>query len=138
MTDGGVITIAVENVHAQDERGTQRDLVRISVSDTGHGMPPEVKARVFEPFFTTKDVSKGSGLGLPQVYGFAQQSGGEVSIESAVGAGTTVTLLLPRGPRAIPSPHPGPPTRRSARDGCATPRAGGMYCWWRTTRKCRR
>jgi CheY-like chemotaxis protein len=51
---------------------------------------------VFEPFFTTKDIGKGSGLGLPQVYGFAQQSGGRISIESEVGAGTVVTLLLPR------------------------------------------
>ena len=59
-------------------------------------MPPEVLARVFEPFFTTKDISKGSGLGLPQVYGFAQQSGGRVKIESEVGRGTVVTLFLPR------------------------------------------
>ena len=63
-------------------------------------MPPEVIARAFEPFFTTKDVSRGSGLGLPQVYGFAQQSGGQVTIESEVGAGTVVTLLLPRSSRA--------------------------------------
>jgi CheY-like chemotaxis protein len=63
-------------------------------------MPPEVQARVFEPFFTTKDVHKGSGLGLPQVYGFAQQCLGRVTIESAVGTGTTVTLLLPRSHHA--------------------------------------
>ena len=69
------------------------------VADTGCGMPPEVLGRVFEPFFTTKDVSKGSGLGLPQVYGFANQSGGRVAIDSVVGAGTTVTLLLPRSLR---------------------------------------
>jgi CheY-like chemotaxis protein len=62
-------------------------------------MPPEVKARVFEPFFTTKDVNKGSGLGLPQVYGFAQQSGGRVTVDSEVGTGTTVTVLLPRSAR---------------------------------------
>jgi CheY-like chemotaxis protein len=63
-------------------------------------MPPEVLARAFEPFFTTKDVSKGSGLGLPQVYGFAQQSRGEVSIRSNIGSGTTVTIWLPRSLRA--------------------------------------
>ena len=59
-------------------------------------MPPDVLSRAFEPFFTTKDVGKGSGLGLPQVYGFAHQSGGQVTIDSEVGVGTIVTLLLPR------------------------------------------
>jgi CheY-like chemotaxis protein len=59
-----------------------------------------VQARVFEPFFTTKEVHKGSGLGLPQVYGFAQQCLGCVTIKSAVGIGTTVTLLLPRSRKA--------------------------------------
>ena len=93
MPDGGMITIAVENSSSQD---AGEDWVRISVADTGTGMPPEVQARAFEPFFTTKDISKGSGLGLPQVYGFVQQSGGRVTIHSTVGEGTIVTLLLPR------------------------------------------
>ena len=95
MPEGGAITITVENVRTTDA-GVDRDVVRLSVADTGIGMAPEIVARVFEPFFTTKDVGKGSGLGLPQVYGFAQQSGGRVSIDSSVGAGTTVTLWLPR------------------------------------------
>ena len=95
MSDGGVISITVENVHEPKGEATA-DFVKVSVTDTGQGMPPEVKARVFEPFFTTKDIGKGSGLGLPQVYGFAQQSGGQVTIDSAVGVGTIVTLLLPR------------------------------------------
>jgi len=93
MPAGGVITISVDNVNSQD---AGEDWVRISVEDTGVGMTPDVQARAFEPFFTTKDVSKGSGLGLPQVYGFVQQSGGRVTIESAVGTGTTVNLFLPR------------------------------------------
>jgi signal transduction histidine kinase/ActR/RegA family two-component response regulator len=99
MTAGGRIVITAANTTAEGEDGESGEFVRIDVADTGHGMPPEVQARVFEPFFTTKDVSKGSGLGLPQVYGFAQQSGGRISIESAVGIGTTVTLLLPRSLR---------------------------------------
>jgi PAS domain S-box-containing protein len=99
MANGGVITIAAENTYLKGDGGAPSDFVTISVSDTGHGMSPEVQARVFEPFFTTKDVSKGSGLGLPQVYGFAQQSGGRVEIASEVGVGTIVTLLLPRSLR---------------------------------------
>jgi CheY-like chemotaxis protein len=67
----------------------------VTVSDNGTGIAPEVLAHVFEPFFTTKEVGKGSGLGLAMVYGFAQQSGGHVSIESTPGEGTSVTIVLP-------------------------------------------
>ena len=73
------------------------DCVGLEISDTGHGMPPEVAARAFEPFFTTKEAGKGTGLGLSMVYGFARQSGGSASIRSDVGRGTAVALLLPRG-----------------------------------------
>ena len=100
------------------------DFVQISITDTGRGMSPEVRARAFEPFFTTKDVSKGSGLGLPQVYGFAQQSGGRVTIDSEIGVGTIVTLLLPRsrsapvsGPRTAETPGVAPAKQEADRRG---------------------
>src|SRR5262249_20623032 len=70
--------------------------IELRIEDTGYGMPPETLARVYEPFFTTKEVGKGTGLGLSQVYGFAKQSGGSVSIESEVGRGTRVSIFLPR------------------------------------------
>jgi CheY-like chemotaxis protein len=111
MPDGGVIEINVENVETRSPDGSAADFVKISVADTGQGMPPEVKARVFEPFFTTKDVDKGSGLGLPQVYGFVQQSSGQVTLDSAVGIGTIVTLLL-----AALAAHARPWARRGRRD----------------------
>ena len=59
-------------------------------------MTPEVLAQVYEPFFTTKDKGRGSGLGLSMVYGFVTQSGGQIDIASTPGAGTTVSILLPR------------------------------------------
>jgi signal transduction histidine kinase/ActR/RegA family two-component response regulator len=76
------------------------DFVRISIADTGCGIAPEHLERVFEPFFTTKPVGKGTGLGLSQIFGFARQSGGDVAIDSTVGAGTTVSMYLPRSLRA--------------------------------------
>jgi CheY-like chemotaxis protein len=99
MPGGGTITIAAENMQEREGDVLLNDFVKLSIADTGGGMPPEVLARVFEPFFTTKDVGKGSGLGLPQVYGFAQQSGGRLTVHSEVGKGTIVTLLLPRSLR---------------------------------------
>ena len=96
MPVGGTITIRAENMTETIGGDLPHEFVKLSVADHGCGMPPEVAGRAFEPFFTTKDVSKGSGLGLPQVYGFAQQSGGRVSIESKVGHGTVVTVVLPR------------------------------------------
>ncbi|GJE09489.1 hybrid sensor histidine kinase/response regulator [Methylobacterium longum] len=93
MPRGGQFRIRTENVTAPGSDLEQS--VAIAVSDTGSGMPPEVVARAFEPFFTTKEVGKGTGLGLPQVYAFAQQSRGSVRITSEVGRGTTFTISLP-------------------------------------------
>ncbi len=73
-----------------------RRLVAISMTDTGCGIPKDFAARIFEPFFTTKEVGKGTGLGLSQVFGFAKQSGGTITVDSEPGRGSTFTLYLPR------------------------------------------
>jgi signal transduction histidine kinase/CheY-like chemotaxis protein len=100
MPGGGRLSITARNAtiapgNAPAE-GVVGDFVAVTLEDTGTGMPPETLARAFEPYFTTKEVGAGSGLGLSQVYGFANQSGGTATIESVPGAGTTVTLYLPR------------------------------------------
>ena len=103
MNGEGLMRISTENVRlASNEVGDIRagDYVKISVTDTGCGMAPEVLERAFEPFFTTKPVGKGTGLGLSQIFGFAHQSGGEVGIESQVGRGTSVSIYLPRTEKA--------------------------------------
>ena len=105
MPDGGTITITAGPLEEKADDGSSRHFVRLSVTDTGTGMAPEIVARVFDPFFTTKDVGKGSGLGLAQVYGFAQQSGGRVSIESEIAVGTVVTLQLPRSSQTPAGPQ---------------------------------
>ena len=104
MPHGGFITITAHNCAQMQDHGLEGDFVVLSVSDTGEGMKAETIARCMEPFFTTKDVGKGSGLGLAQVYGFAHGSGGTVLIDSEVGRGTTVSLLLPRSAQA-PTPQ---------------------------------
>jgi len=81
----------LEDPSAQDDR-----FVSIAIADSGAGMPDEVKERAFEPFFTTKQAGRGTGLGLSTVYGFVKQSRGAIAIDSAPGAGTTITLHLPR------------------------------------------
>jgi signal transduction histidine kinase len=99
MEGEGAMRISTSNVTlSANEVGDVRagEYVRISVTDTGCGMTPEVMERAFEPFFTTKPVGKGTGLGLSQIFGFAHQSGGEVGIESQPGKGTTVSIYLPR------------------------------------------
>ncbi len=97
MPEGGVLTIATRNIPL-DVGGSllPGDYVAVRMADTGTGMTPELIAHVYEPFFTTKEPGRGSGLGLSQVHGLAVQSGGDVRIESKLGEGTTVTLLLPR------------------------------------------
>lgn len=106
MPKGGRIILETRSARfSQEDAGDlkllrQGEYVVASVTDTGTGMPPEVAARAFEPFFTTKPAGRGTGLGLSTIYGFAQQSGGHVTIYSEVGRGTTVSLYLPRSREA--------------------------------------
>jgi len=101
MPGGGRLSIAAANIEIKKRGAAEKEelspgrYVRLVVSDTGSGMPPEVARQAFEPFFTTKEVGKGSGLGLSMVYGFTKQSGGHCEIESRPGRGTSVTLYLP-------------------------------------------
>jgi PAS domain S-box-containing protein len=114
MPDGGTLTIST-----WDRRMTEADLtnqinpapgdyIEIAVTDDGAGIDPNIQSRVFEPFFTTKPIGQGTGLGLSQVYGFVQQSGGMLRIESELGQGTTVRLYLPRdmNPEAATTEQP--------------------------------
>jgi CheY-like chemotaxis protein len=102
MPAGGIVRIQTANVPARDVGSSVAaaldfgDYVRLTVTDNGQGMRPEVVDRALDPFFTTKGVGKGSGLGLSMVHGFVTQSGGTVRIESEPGRGTTVTMYLPR------------------------------------------
>ncbi|MFC3694680.1 PAS domain-containing hybrid sensor histidine kinase/response regulator [Chenggangzhangella methanolivorans] len=96
MAGEGVLTIRVSS----DEKGplaarVSPGMVRIEIEDTGVGVAPEQLKQIFEPFFTTKEVGKGTGLGLSQAYGFAKQSGGDLTVRSALGQGATFTILLP-------------------------------------------
>ncbi|MBL8622806.1 MAG: PAS domain S-box protein [Myxococcales bacterium] len=100
MPHGGQLTIgtAEVRVEADDPRHPglpPGEFVRLTVADTGGGMPPEVRDHVFEPFFTTKDVGKGSGLGLAMVHGAVAQNGGRIELESSPGRGTVFQIYLP-------------------------------------------
>jgi signal transduction histidine kinase len=102
MPMGGHLAIETSNVQLDEDRIAIERLnldpgayVVMGIRDTGSGMDPQTRERVFEPFFTTKAKGKGTGLGLPTVYGIVDQSGGAISIDTAVGRGTSIRIYLP-------------------------------------------
>lgn len=103
MPAGGSLRLVAHNQTLSDSLGDlpAGDYVCCRLIDNGEGMPQEVQASALDPFFTTKSVGKGSGMGLPQAYGFARQSGGTLILHSQVGAGTEVTFYLPRSQQAL-------------------------------------
>ena len=102
MPGGGRLAIESSNAAVGEEAARKMpglspgEYVLLSVSDSGHGIPPEVLPHIFEPFFTTKEKGRGTGLGLATVYGIVKQSGGGIYVDTAMGAGTTFRIYLPR------------------------------------------
>lgn len=102
MPDGGRVVLEITNVTPDSEFYRRNpdaetgEYVRLSVADTGEGIPEEVKPHVFEPFYTTKAEGEGTGLGLATCYGIVKQSGGQIELVSELGRGTTFTIYLPR------------------------------------------
>ena len=132
MPNGGKLGIATANVEVDEELAAAYpgvapgSHVLTTFTDTGAGMPEEVRQNIFEPFFTTKEQGKGTGLGLATVYGIVRQSGGWIEVDSRVGEGTSFRIYLPRI-HALPaaatsrSPRVGQAQRRRDRDGRGGP-----------------
>jgi PAS domain S-box-containing protein len=118
MPKGGVLSLSGGNISldGSGSDGLAGDFVALTVTDTGSGIAPDILPKIFDPFFTTKEIDKGTGLGLSQVFGFAQQSGGQVTVRSELGAGTCFTLYLPRAdgaPMEQTDDEPPPVTTRA-------------------------
>jgi nitrogen-specific signal transduction histidine kinase/ActR/RegA family two-component response regulator len=123
MPQGGTIVVETSNVRVQDDPAEHGgapagDYVQLAITDSGVGMDRDTLSHIFEPFFTTKGPSRGTGLGLSMVYGFVQQSGGEIGVDSRVGSGTTISLRFPAAATtaaAEAAPAAAPPPEASSR-----------------------
>jgi two-component system cell cycle sensor histidine kinase/response regulator CckA len=122
MPDGGVLIISTENRELRTSLKRSNytipagRYVTISVRDTGHGIPEEIRGQIFEPFFTTKTVGQGTGLGLSTVYGIVKQSGGFIEIDNTAAMGVEFTVLLPASTPAVRSEPPVQQHARPARE----------------------
>lgn len=125
MPRGGTLTISTSNIVIEESEArlepglSAGPFVRLSIADTGHGMPAYVAEQVFEPFFTTKEAGKGTGLGLATCYGIVKQAGGRIVVDTAEGRGTTFHVDLPRSERPT-APVEGPDTGRETPGGQET------------------
>jgi nitrogen-specific signal transduction histidine kinase/CheY-like chemotaxis protein len=114
MPTGGTLSIVTTNITAETQPGCPGgSSVRLSIGDTGVGIPPEVIDQVFEPFFTTKGRDSGTGLGLASVYGIVTQAGGTIVVQSTPGIGTIFTIVLPGTDEAFPTVPVSAPSTRS-------------------------
>jgi signal transduction histidine kinase len=102
-----MINLVMNAIHAMPEGGRlqiamspEEGMVKLTIADTGCGIPQEIVAKIFEPFFTTKEFGKGTGLGLTVVKGIIEEHQGTIAVESVPGKGTTFTILLPRSSEA--------------------------------------
>ncbi len=126
MPQGGLLRIDTSSARLGDEAAARRagvppgDYAVLAVTDNGTGMDEATRARIFEPFFTTKEVGKGTGLGLSTVFGIVEQSGGHVTVESKVGAGTTFRVYIPRAKRTTKVSLGPPVSEHAAPRGGAT------------------
>jgi two-component system NtrC family sensor kinase len=117
-----LVALIVNAVEAMQNGGTLRvdirgaaDTVRVSISDTGPGIPPEAMEHIFEPFFSTKDRQEGVGLGLAVVHGIVQRHGGRIEVESELQRGTTFHMTLPRRPSGSGDHHAGEGARSAGK-----------------------
>lgn len=122
MPTGGRLAIATSEVEIAEPQTALLDCrpgryVALTIADTGTGMTPEIQGRIFEPFFTTKGHGKGTGLGLPTVFGIVKQSDGAIEVASQIGAGTSFRILFPAVPEQLPA---SPSVHPEARSGSET------------------